>query len=46
MEQCNNSRLLKKTDGRLRECLATLVDAQPRSIKKSITKNYGKSRKT
>jgi len=28
----------KKTDGRLRECLSTLVGVQPRSLKKRITK--------
>ena len=34
--------VLKKTDGRLRECLSTLVDAQTRSYKKRIPQ---KSRK-
>lgn len=29
-------RVLKKTDGRLRECLSTLVSVQPRSYKKNI----------
>lgn len=36
---------LKKTDGRLRECLTTLVDAQPRPLHKRYHKNTKKSRK-
>ena len=39
-------RVLKKTDGRLRECLSTLVSARPRSIKKRYHKANTKSRKT
>ena len=35
---------LKKTDGRLRECLSTLVDAQSRSINKHYHKKKKKSR--
>lgn len=34
---------LKKTDGRLRECLSTLVDARPRSLK---TKYHKRDRKS
>jgi len=34
---------LKKTDGRLRECLSTLVDAQPRSLLKRYHKLPQKS---
>lgn len=37
--------VLKKTDGRLRECLSTLVGARPRSIKKRYHKSMTKSRK-
>lgn len=33
---------IKKTDGRLRGCLSTLVDARPRSLVKS-TQKFGKS---
>lgn len=35
--------LIKKTDGRLRECLSTLVDAQTRSVKASYQKLTPKS---
>ncbi len=35
---------LKKTDGRLRECLSTLVDAQARSMNKKYHKGFKKSR--
>lgn len=38
-------RTIKKTDGRLRECLSTLVGARPRSIKKVYTKTMRKSRR-
>ena len=38
-------RALKKTDGRLRECLSTLVDVQTRSIKTKYHKKRKKSRK-
>jgi hypothetical protein len=34
---------LKKTDGRLRECFATLVDARPRSLNKRYHKSIRKS---
>lgn len=37
-------RALKKTDGRLRECLSTLVDAQARSMNKKYHKGFKKSR--
>ena len=33
---------LKKTDGRLRECLSTLVDAQSRSYKKILSRKKKK----
>lgn len=33
---------LKKTDGRLRECLSTLVDVQAQSYKKSLSKKHRK----
>lgn len=36
---------IKKTDGRLRECLSTLVDARPRSMKKDYHKNNRRSRR-
>lgn len=36
---------LKKTDGRLRECLATLVDVQIRSYKRIIPKKYRKNKR-
>jgi len=35
---------LKMTDGRLRGCITTLVDARPRSIKKHYQKKHKKSR--
>ena len=35
---------LKKTDGRVRECLATLVDVQTRSIRRQYHKQGKKSR--
>lgn len=35
-------KLIKKTDGRLRECLSTLVGAQPRSSKLNVTKKVQK----
>ena len=34
---------LKKTDGRLRECLTTLVDVQSRSYKKNFSTKRQKS---
>lgn len=37
-------RALKKADGRLRECLSTLVDARPRLMKRSYQKKGKKSR--
>ena len=33
---------LKKTDGRLKECLSTLIDVQARSYAKRISKKHGK----
>ncbi len=36
---------IKKTDGRLRECLSTLVDAQARSMSKRYHKDSKKSRR-
>jgi hypothetical protein len=36
--------LLKKTDGRLRACFSTLVDARPRSVKLEYQKKIKKSR--
>lgn len=39
----NFTEALKKTDGRLRECLSTLVDVQSRSISKRYHKGSGKS---
>lgn len=35
-------RILKKTDGRLRECLSTLVDVQSQSYKKRLPKKHRK----